>query len=136
MDELLRVSDGMKETDSPYPFYLDGAFVQELTIRVQESGGKIYHEFVPSAKEKLNHGWIPPTEVIVALGSAGVFSALYQSISSYLMRNQNRELTLEKGKVKITIKGHSLPEEMELLKEIAPELLPKSVKTQHKSKNK
>jgi hypothetical protein len=134
MKELLRISDSTIKSESNHKLYLESELVQEMTMRVQDAGGKIYHEFVLSAKEKLNLGWVPPTEVIIGLGSAGVFTALYQTISSYLTRNQNRELTLEKGNIKITIKGHSLPEETELLKKLAPELLPAGEKKKRKKK--
>jgi hypothetical protein len=53
--------------------------------------------------------------ILIALGSAGAFSAVYQVVVSYLGRNKERELVLEIGGNKLTVKGHSLPEEKELL---------------------
>ncbi len=103
---------------------LDGNLVLQLTKEVQEAGGDVYHHICPPGPYGFKHGWSPPSDIIVALGSAGVFTAVYKAISSFLSRNRDRELTLERGEVKITIKGHSLPEEMDLLKKIAPELLP------------
>ncbi len=67
-------------------------------------------------------------ELIVALGSAGVFTALYELISRTLARSKDRELTVErdgKGGVSITLKGHAVAEERELVRQLAPELLPK-----------
>ncbi|SRR5258708_9078624 len=53
-------------------------------------------------------------DIIIALGSAGAFSTVYQVVSMYLTRSKDRELTLERKDIKITIKGHRLPEEREL----------------------
>jgi len=134
MNNLLKISSISQDVDEyfiehmHYPG-LDAQFVFELTQRVQEVKGAVYHQIAPSPSNlppfELQHGPISPAEIIVALSSAGIFTAVYQTISSYLIRNQARELTLTKGKVTITIKGHSLPEETELLKKLAPELLRK-----------
>jgi hypothetical protein len=65
-----------------------------------------------------------PLEVIVALGSAGVFTAIFQTLSSVLLRNKDRELTVtipSQGKA-ITLKGHDLHEEKELLRLLALDL--------------
>ena len=114
----------------------DTLFVHEITILVQNSDGAIFYK-MPSQESQpeyeLRTGAGTPEELIIALGSAGVFSAVYQAISSYLTRNQNREITLTKGKTTITIKGHSLPDEKELLKTLAPELLPKNTKSKAKN---
>jgi len=98
---------------------LDASFITEITSLVQNSHGVIFYKApsqIPELRFELKNGVGTPEELIVALGSAGVFSAVYQSILSYLSRNQNRELTLTKGKTTITIKGHSVPDEIELLK--------------------
>ena len=60
--------------------------------------------------------------IFLAFGSAGAFTALYQVISKYLERHKEREISLERGGVKITIRAHSLPEERELLGKLFPEL--------------
>lgn len=74
-----------------------------------------------------NYGSWPPmlplNDLLVTLGSAGAFTALYQIISMILQRHKERELTFERGETKITIKGHNLPEERELLKQLFPENL-------------
>lgn len=140
MSDLLKISSISQDVNEyitermHYPG-LDNQFVFELTRSVQEVDGVVYHQIAPPPPNlpdfKLRHGAISPAEIIVALGSAGIFTAVYQTIASYLTRNQSRELTLTKGKITLTIKGHSLPEETELLKKLAPELLPKD--TQKKS---
>lgn len=68
-----------------------------------------------------------PTEIVVALGSAGAFTALYQIISNILEKDKNRELTIERDGNKITLKGHTLPEEKQLLRELAPDLIGRTV---------
>jgi hypothetical protein len=55
------------------------------------------------------------SSMLVALGSAGAFTALYRVIASYIGRNKERELVLEINGNKLSVKGHSLPEEKELL---------------------
>lgn len=137
MSDLLKISSISQDVNEyiaermHYPG-LDNQFVFELTRSVQEAKGAVYHQIAsppPNLPDyELRHGAISPAEIIVALGSAGIFTAVYQAIASYLTRNQARELTLTKGKVTITIKGHSLPEESELLKQLAPELLPQETK--------
>jgi hypothetical protein len=106
---------------------LENLFLVELTLLIQNNGGKIFYE-IPNinkdhTKSSLRNGAVSPSDLLVTIGSAGVFTAIYQTISSFLMRNQNRELTLSRGEQKITIKGHSLPEEKALLKLLAPEFL-------------
>lgn len=63
-----------------------------------------------------------PIEIIVALGSAGAFTALFQLISNLLSKNKDRELTITipSEEKTLTLKGHSLPEEKELIKRLAP----------------
>jgi hypothetical protein len=98
-----------------------------LTLNTQKAGGQVYYSVPAVVEDGFGDGLevpgISPTEVIVALGSAGVFTALYQTITSYLARNKDREITLQKGKTKITIKGHSVPDEIELMQLMAPELV-------------
>ncbi len=75
--------------------------------------GKLYSEYRDLKRD--GGGWSIASDVIVALGSAGVFSALYQALKAYLSRSDNRQLVVETEKAKIEIKGHTLPEEAELL---------------------
>ncbi|MBN1318447.1 MAG: hypothetical protein JXA42_23405, partial [Anaerolineales bacterium] len=67
---------------------LDNQFVFELTRSVQEAKGSVYHQVAPPPLNfpgfELCHGAISPAEVIVALGSAGIFTTVYQAIASYL----------------------------------------------------
>lgn len=134
MDDLLVISslsedlNGYLTEHFQYP-ELDHRLVFDLTQNVQGVKGLIYYQIPPPPPSdapfsELRHGAISPAEVIVAVGSAGIFTAVYQAIASYLKRHKDRELTLKKGEVAITIKGHSLPEETDLLKALAPELLP------------
>jgi len=62
------------------------------------------------------------SQILVSLGSAGAFTALYQVISKFLEKNKDRELTIERKGIKVVIKGHGLPEEYILLEMLAPEL--------------
>jgi hypothetical protein len=71
----------------------------------------------------------PSMDVVVALSSAGVFTALYQVICKVLERNKDREVTIERKGVRVTLKGCSIPHVKELLAQVAPELLPRKSKT-------
>ncbi len=64
---------------------------------------------------------IPLQEIIVGLGSAGAFTALFQLISNLLLKNKDRELIIISKGTTLTLKGHSLPEEKELLERLLPE---------------
>jgi hypothetical protein len=75
-------------------------------------------------------------DILVALGSAGAFTALYQVIASLLAKNKDRELTIERKGLKLTLKGHSLPEEKALLLQLAPELVEKPEKVKTKKPDK
>lgn len=70
-----------------------------------------------------------PTEVIISVsGAAGVIaSELIRVFRSFLTRDENRELTIEREGKKLTLKGHSLPEERELLAELFPEALKEQI---------
>lgn len=137
MSDLLKISSISQDVNDymtehrHYPG-LDSQFVSELTRHVQEARSAVYYQIAPPEPDwapfKLRHGAISPAEVIVALGSAGVFTVVYQCIASYLTRNQGRELTLTKGDVTITIKGHSLPDQTALIAKLAPELLAQTKK--------
>lgn len=63
------------------------------------------------------------TTVIATLGSAGVFTTLIQIITRLLQHNKDKELIIERKGAKIALKGHSLPEEKEIISCLAPELL-------------
>jgi hypothetical protein len=82
--------------------------LEKITSTLQINGGNIYYL-------GRTRGGLPITEVVIALSSAGAFTAIYQIICKFLERHKDREITLERGKVKVTVKGHSLPEEKELL---------------------
>jgi hypothetical protein len=66
---------------------------------------------------------VPALLVAFASGAlAPIAAAIIQCVTKYLSRNQNRELTIERGDIKLTLKGRSLPEEKELLRMLFPEL--------------
>jgi hypothetical protein len=71
----------------------------------------------------LKRGLPVPFEVVVAVGSAGAFTALYQVICKVLEKDKDRELTLEYGKKKIIIKGHSIRKGKEILNNLFPEFI-------------
>ena len=53
--------------------------------------------------------------MVVALGSAGAFTAVYKIICKWFDRNKNRKLIIGTPDIHITIEGHSIPEQRELL---------------------
>jgi hypothetical protein len=96
-------------------------FARELVQRTTQAGG---HARVLEGADR--YGPALALEVLLALGSAGAFTVFYQTIAAYLKRDEGRELTLEKGDVRITLKGRNLPEELALIRKLAPELLPQA----------
>ncbi len=66
-------------------------------------------------------------DIVIAFIAGGTLTAIingiYQVIHAYLGKYQGRELTFEHGDKKITLKGRSAKEEMELLKTFFPESL-------------
>lgn len=62
------------------------------------------------------------SEIIVALTSAGAFTAIYQIIASILKKNEKRKIMVKTPKTTISIEGHSISDEESLLKILAPEL--------------
>ena len=92
----------------------DPILITEITKLITETGIEIYDRY-------LRRRGIPHLDIIVALGSAGAFTALYQVICKYLEKNKDREITIEREGTKICIKGHSVPEEKEFLKTFAIE---------------
>lgn len=127
MDSFLFIQ-GQKKGNAIELF--DSLFIREITLLVQNSNGDIFYK-APTQKTHgfdLNIGMTNPVGIMVALSSAGVFTAVYKAISIYLNRFNAKELTLTKNDITITIKGHSLPEEKELIQMLAPELLPEKLK--------
>lgn len=64
----------------------------------------------------------PVVDIILTLGSAGAFTALYQIICKLLEKNKDRRLVIKYKGGEVEITGHSLPEELSLLQKIAPGL--------------
>ena len=95
-------------------------FYDELVVNLQFHLGSDGKVFVALGEARRDGSIALPTinEIIVTLGSAGAFSVLYQIVSAYLRRSDEREVTFEKDDMRITIKGHSLPEEKVLLKQL------------------
>lgn len=89
-----------------------------LIAELEETAGEL--GLNPTHPARLRAGPLP-VEVIVALGSAGAFTALFQLVSSFLSKNKDRELTISipsEGKT-LTMKGHSLSEEKDMLRLLA-----------------
>jgi hypothetical protein len=62
------------------------------------------------------------TDIIVVLTSASSFTAFYKILCKYLDRNRDKEVTFDNKGTKVTIKGHSLPEERFIISTILPDL--------------
>jgi hypothetical protein len=99
-------------------------------IRVRSNGDILFdlelvHEIENSGlpAKKADNIVAGVSEIIVTLGSAGIFTAFYKVLLKVLDKNKNRQITIQNKETSISITGHSLPEEKELLKMIAPHLL-------------
>lgn len=95
----------------------DYRFQDDLEQSLQDQGC-IYleHPFVEACPELAGF-----SNLLVILGSTGAFTAAYHIICKYMERHKDKELTLRSGDVIITIKGHSLPEERNLIRDLFPE---------------
>jgi hypothetical protein len=62
-------------------------------------------------------------EIIIAFGSAGTFTMIYRIISLVLQKDKSREINIKCGDKQLSLKGHSLPAEMELIKTLVPDLI-------------
>jgi Effector Associated Constant Component 1 len=98
-----------------------------LSEAIYSAGGKFFLQGATGPMYRMSV-WPPDAEFIVALGSAGVFTALIQTINKFLERNKGREITVEREGKKITIKAHGLREEREILQELFPELVAPKVR--------
>lgn len=65
---------------------------------------------------------VSATEIVVVLGSAGAFTALYQVLGKFLDRHKDREVVIERNGVKISLKAHSPGDAKAILAQILPEL--------------
>ncbi len=92
--------------------------VAEMIQAIQAAGGKVQGPAIQTRSP------VPVTDIILALGSAGVFTALYKIIREFLAKNRG-EITLETQNVKLTLKGpYLLPDAIALLEILTPELSP------------
>ena len=56
-------------------------------------------------------------ELLVALGSAGVFTTVWRIVTEIVKRHRSREVIISLGEVSITVKGHTHQEEEKLLQQ-------------------
>lgn len=77
----------------------------------------------------------PEILVAIATGSlASSIQSLFQCITKYLSRNDNREITIERGGTRLTIKGKGRCEEEEYIRLLFPELLSEQQKAKKRTK--
>ncbi|MBU1165207.1 hypothetical protein KKA15_06655 [Patescibacteria group bacterium] len=108
MDNILKIS-----SNSNFPL----SFLIETMSALKHSASKIYYP-VTNTEYISTRGFIPPMEIIVTLGSAGAFSALYKIICDLLKRHNSKVIILEMNDTKVTLVAHSLKEEKEILEEL------------------
>jgi hypothetical protein len=96
---------------------LDTEVQNELVERLNSVA--IKHEVPARRLSPLRHRRGVPSgaELIVALGSAGVFTAVWQIVREIVKRHSSREVIISIGQVSITVKGHTHQEEEKLLED-------------------
>ena len=99
-------------------FVGDASFVAEAIQALQNTG-------IEMRKTPRTRG-VSLIDIIVTLGSAGAFTALYRVISKLLEKDKNCEVMIKRGETEICLKGYGLPKTNELLEQLAPELLKKT----------
>jgi hypothetical protein len=83
----------------------------------------------PYTGEEMGGGGVDLPDVLIALTSGllgATVTSFYQLLIRYLSRHDNRELTVERGDRRLTIKGRSSAEERVLIRQLFPELLERS----------
>jgi hypothetical protein len=97
---------------------------QDIARELRESIAEAGNVYIPVPKYDKNRraSEFLSTDIIVALSSAGVFTGIFKLLASYLHRNLTREIKIQRGHTKVTIKGHALPEEQALTATLFPEL--------------
>ena len=94
----------------------DEVIVEQLIQDIARAGLDI----LPSAQRTRG---VPAIDILVALSSAGTLTVLYQVLVKFLEKNKGREITIEINDRKVTLKGLSPPEEMNLLRKLVPDLM-------------
>lgn len=94
----------------------------EIVQPIQNVGGKAFLQPPEKQTYRVTEVLSIP-EIIIALGSTGVFAGILKILHKFLESNKNREITLIRKDKKIRIKGHSQREERELLRELFPDLI-------------
>jgi hypothetical protein len=98
-------------------FHNDISLAAEATRAIQEEDIQVRK--VPQSR---NVGGL---DLLISLGSAGAFTAFYQILCKILEKNKEKEISIERGGTKVTIKGYSFLDTQQILEKLAPELLPK-----------
>ncbi len=80
-------------------------------------------------------GVLSGTEIVVALGSAGVFTSVWEIIKALVNKHTSKEVTIAIGENSITVKGHRSHEEDELLENFYKQVI-NSQKRMHIKKSK
>lgn len=101
-------------------------FLKELGWQLNPNGG-VYEKLLMPPGPETGGGGDGLGEILITIVASGAvgsaLTTLYNALNSYLSKDNSRELTLEREGKRITIKGHSLPEEKELIRELFPEAL-------------
>jgi hypothetical protein len=132
MEFHLRISSA--EEDAPLPrsmASIDDQLRSDLLTTAKNCGARIVERSgtdsatpIPATRTRSRRDvTMAPTDVVVALGSAGIFTAIYKVITTFIDRNKSRSVSLSVGNKKITITGHNMPEEVLVLNAILPELV-------------
>ncbi len=99
------------------------SWAEDVSNSLRKSGIEIRRSGHSDKRGAHVRGLTFPSEIIVALGSAGAFTAFYKVIRKLLEANKDRGVEFIRKGIKVSIKGHSLPEEKELLETLVPEFI-------------
>lgn len=89
----------------------DAAFSAEATQAFKEAGIE--------TRTPRRRGGPLPLDIIIALGSAGAFSTVYQIFAKLLDKDKGRAVTIETKNTKISVTGFSLSQVKEFLEHLA-----------------
>lgn len=111
-----------------FKIHIDGkdSLVEEAALMLKEAGIEI--------KPTISTRGDPVSDILVAVGTSGVFVMLSQIICKFLERNKDCTVTIERKGAKVSVTG-TLSEVKEMLEKFAPPELKSHKKTKHKPKH-
>ena len=105
MESRVRISITCQDSESGVKTPIPRSLIEEIQSNTGDDDDSIVGVSAKFAQSRLLKS--PPMDIIIALGTAGVFTTVVQIINKFLEKHDNREIIFEHGDTKIAIKGHN-----------------------------